>query len=44
VLDKFYNDEEAEDLIIRCKENVDELKHENDFKFKNLIDNKIIFE
>ena len=44
VLDKFYNDYEADDLISRCKENVNILKNENDFKFKNLIDNSLIFE
>lgn len=44
VLDKFYNDYEADELINRCKENVNILKNENDFKFKNLIDNSLIFE
>lgn len=44
VLDKFYNDYEADELINMCKENVNILKNENDFKFKNLIDNSLIFE
>ena len=44
VLDKFYTTDEAEDLILRCKENIYELRNENDFIFKNLIDNNLIFE
>lgn len=44
VLDKFYTEDEAEDLIIRCKENIYELRNDNDFIFKNLIDNNLIFE
>ena len=44
VLDKFYTLEQAEDLIIRCKENVNVLRNNNDFIFKNLIENNLIFE
>ena len=39
-----YTEDEAEELIIRCKENIYELRDENDFIFKNLIDNNLIFE
>lgn len=44
ILDKFYTSEQSEDLIIRCKENVKTLRNENDFIFKNLIENNLVFE
>ena len=44
VLDKFYTENEIDELINNCKLSVNNLKQDSDFQVKTFIENNLVFE